>query len=243
MLRPLKASPIAMVAAVAAVVVVVAAVNVALFAGPGCDPGRTCVPAAGVSLVLPDGWKVEQPQEKDELLGASPGRDSPYGLFIARGSDELSAPIPTDLDGLEAALEAWLTPSTGVFQQIDASAVDRVTLPIGPAVRARWADTTGFIMYEGSEVASYWCFVRGQLIEIQYVVDTGEDPPTLLTDVPADVAAAIASLRVMGATASPAPSHGSNGSAVMPTLPPGAPDSSRGVRTPTSRTRRRASRG
>jgi hypothetical protein len=192
-------------AAAASALVVVAAglvVSVERVVHPSCGPGRECVSAAGVSLVLPAGWHPQPRDSEDILFAAAPTHDSPYGLMIRRGSDELDPPTPSDLDGVEAALTAMLDPDrTGSFTRVQDSAVDRVTLPVGPAVRARYAQTTSFIVSYNATVVSYWCFVDGRLLAIQYVANWGEGEAALPADVPSEVRSALDSLRPLRADA------------------------------------------
>lgn len=197
---------LATVAAAGALVVVTAGlvVGVERVVHPSCGPGRECVPAAGVSLVLPAGWHP-QPRDSDDILfAAAPTHDSWYGLMIRRGSDELG--LPTDLDGVETALVSLLdTSGEGSFTQVESSAVDRVTLPIGPAVRARYAQTTSFIINDSAAIVAYWCFVDARLIEIEYVENLGEGGAELLADVPSEVRSALDSLRPLRADAAALP--------------------------------------
>ena len=162
--------------------------------GPSCGTGRECVPEAGVSLVLPTGWRAQPRDDADILFAGAPSHDSWYGLMIRRGSAEFAAPVPTDLDGVNAALVSTLGESSR-FIHVGTSTIDRVTLPIGPAVRARYSQTFSFIMIDNSSAVTYWCFVDGMLIEIEYVEDHGEGDAPQLTDVPPDVRSTLDSLR------------------------------------------------
>jgi len=190
------------------VVLSVLAVGVYLvrpFDGVRCDPGRECIPAAGVSLIIPPGWHRQPVDDPDTLFAAAPAQDSPVGLLIADGSTSLEQPAPTDLPHADEAVQVALDPTIKGFVSVGESEIDEVTLPIGRAVRARWTQTTAFIMTDDSSNVAYWCFVGGKLIEIEYVDDLGETGgPPLPSDVPPEVAATIASLRLLGPS-SPTP--------------------------------------
>ena len=194
---------------VSAVGIGVAALLVAAFVvkggqilGPSCGSGRECVPEAGVSLVLPTGWHAQPTDYSSILFAAAPSSESSFGLMIRRGSAELAAPVPSDLDGVNAALVSTLGASSG-FTGVVASSIDRVTLPIGPAIRARYSQTFSFIMIDNASVIDYWCFVGGKLIEIEYVDDYGENDAPQLTDVPPDVRSTLDSLRLLQGPSGP----------------------------------------
>jgi hypothetical protein len=131
--------------------------------GAACGPGRTCVPDAGVSVALPAGWSGKG--SADEPLH-SPSA----GIILRRGDAILEAGLRT-LEEVEAAVAARFSSRTyGYPDFIDESLRDRVTLPIGPAVRDR---LRGWRMgsFGGSFPFSstvYWFFVDGQLVELEY---------------------------------------------------------------------------
>ncbi len=179
------------------------AVAIGQVADPSCGPGRECVAEAGVSLILPAGWRSQPRDEADILFAAAPSHDSPYGLMIRRGADQFDPPVPADLDEVERSLVAALAPGGQMsFTQVNESIVDRVTLPLGPAIRARYSQTTSFFLSDNATIVSYWCFLDGRLLTIQYVENHGEGDAMLLPDVPPDVRSSLDSLRPLAADTS-----------------------------------------
>ena len=131
--------------------------------GAACGPGQTCVPDAGVSVVLPAGWSGKGSANE-------PLHSPSAGIILRRGDAILEAGLRT-LDEVEAAVAARFSSGTfGHPDYIDESLRDRVTLPIGPAVRDRlrgWAMGNFGGSFPFSSTV-YWFFVDGQLVELEY---------------------------------------------------------------------------
>ena len=131
--------------------------------GAACGPGQTCVPDAGVSVVLPAGWSGKGSANE-------PLHSPSAGIILRRGDAILEAGLRT-LDEVEAAVAARFSSGTfGHPDYIDESLRDRVTLPIGPAVRDRlrgWRRGSygSPVPFSGT---AYWFFVDGQLVELEY---------------------------------------------------------------------------
>jgi hypothetical protein len=131
--------------------------------GAACGPGQTCVPDAGVSVVLPAGWSGKGSANE-------PLRWTSARIILQRGDAILEAGLRT-LEEVEAAVAARFSSRPyGYPDYIDESLRDRVTLPIGPAVRDRLRGSA-MGTFGGSFPFSstvYWFFVDGQLVELEY---------------------------------------------------------------------------
>lgn len=162
--------------------------------GAACGPGRTCVPDAGVSVVLPAGWSGKGSANE-------PLQSPSAGIILQRGDAILDAGLRT-LDEVEAAVAARF--SSGTFGHpdfIDESLTDRVTLPIGPAVRDRlrgWRMGGFGGAFPFSSIV-YWFFVDGRLVELEYrEAWSGAGDPALPPETePAELRSILDSLHLM----------------------------------------------
>jgi hypothetical protein len=166
--------------------------------GAACGPGQTCVPDAGVSVALPAGWSVKGSPDKDELLRAESSSPS-VGIILQRGDAILEDGSLRTLEEVEAAVAAEFSAGTNIgFGLIDESVMDRVTLPIGPAVRDRLTWTRSFILSYSYSGTAYWFFVDGRLLDLEYDEAWGEGGSSLPSETePAELRAILDSLRTM----------------------------------------------
>jgi len=187
--------------------------------GAACGPGQTCVPDAGVSVALPAGWSVKGSAGKDELLRAESSLPS-VGIVIQRGDAILEAGPLQTLEEVEAAVAAEFAPDTDIgFGFIDESVLDKVTLPIGPAVRDRLTWTRSFILSYSYSSTAYWFFVDGQLLELEYDEAWGEGGSALPPETePAELRSILDSLHRM----TPEMQTAGQAAAVLPWLVAGA---------------------
>jgi hypothetical protein len=149
---------------------------VALFSihavAPYCPPGGKCVWSAGVSVVVPSGWST-QPVDRGELLVIAPGKDARVRIVMEDGAAIGSRPHAT-LDVVEATMIAALGDTSDTFTHVNGLAVERVSLPVGPAVRARYVSTTTFIISYSQANDSVWFFANGRLLAVSWQQQLGE---------------------------------------------------------------------
>jgi hypothetical protein len=177
-------------AAVAAVLV--AAWAVSACALDGCPSGRTCVPGAGVSFVLPPGWHAADAKDPTLFAAERRGDGAPARLDVADGSHMLAEadldPQPATLDDLEATALRRLTPPGGTFDRAANATSARVTLPLGPAVRLSYTQTTSFIFTYATGTVEEWVRVGDRLVVFVYREAFGEGSGGPAPDLPEFVA-------------------------------------------------------
>ena len=95
------AAALAILAPIGALVVVDAA-------QPACGAGRTCVPSAGISFVLPDGWSRTAP-ESEELYAATAG--GPEARFVVEDGSRVlvdaGSAVPTESTASPCRSRRW----------------------------------------------------------------------------------------------------------------------------------------
>ena len=189
--RIAAATTIALFASIGALVVVDAA-------QPACGPGRTCVPSARISLVLPGGWSRTAP-ESGELYAATAGSDH-RRFVIQDGSQmlrEAGLPVPTDIDGVAARVPALFEDGGGPFSSITGVLARRAELPVGTAARVSYTSTTSFILIYNQTTITEWVFINGRLIVLEYMVAYGEGTPVSTASDPPDCTLLLDSLRAL----------------------------------------------
>ena len=148
----------AVAVAIAVPIVALIAVDIA---APLCPQGWTCIPAAGVSLVLPDGWS-RRVAGADQLFEAGAGDVA--RITIADGREILGSVASLD-DVERAAREQFGQNSIGFTHSNLGS--DRIDLPIGPAVRVSWVSRPWFHQVDQGNTTE-WFFLDGRLLVIEY---------------------------------------------------------------------------
>jgi hypothetical protein len=148
---------------------------------PGCtdrcstDPGRRCVPSAGLSLVLPEGWSPKD-AEDGALFAVAPDGVSDIRVVIETGTSVFHDAVPTTLDAVQQEITSRASGSSWPTAITDLQ-FSRAPLPIGPALRASFSSATNFILTYSQTTVSYWFYVDGRLLAIEYDVAYGEDTP------------------------------------------------------------------
>jgi hypothetical protein len=148
------------VVAVAIAVPIVALIAVDI-AAPLCPRGRACIPAAGISLVLPDGWS-RRIADADQLFEASAGDVARITIVDGR---EILGSVASLADVERAAREQFGQNAIG-FTHSNLSS-DRIGLPIGPAVRVSWVSRPWFYQVDQGNTTE-WFFLDGRLLVIMY---------------------------------------------------------------------------
>jgi hypothetical protein len=157
-----------------------------------CPSGRTCVPAAGVSFVLPAGWHTTDAEDPTLFAAERKGGGAPARLDVADGSHMLAEagldPQPATLDDLEAAALRRLTPPGGTFSWAANATSARVTLPLGPAVRLSYTQTTSFMFTYTTGTVEEWVRVGDRPVVFVYREAFGEGSGGPAPDLPEFVA-------------------------------------------------------
>ncbi len=164
---------------------------------PTCGAGRTCVPAAGVSFVLPDGWRRTATDDGD-LFAASAG--SEQTRFVIEDGGKVigkdGGAVPTGPEGVDARATSLLSQGSGFGRNSDISA-RRVDLPVGPAIRIAYTSSTSFIFTYYQTNVTHWLSVDGRLVVLEYMTSYGEGTPGDTSSDPADLTELLASLQVL----------------------------------------------
>lgn len=148
----------AVAVAVAVAIVTLIAVDVA---APLCPRGRTCVPAAGISLVLPHGWS-RRVADADQLFAAGAGDVA--RISIEDGREILGS--VASLDDVERAARERFGQNAIGFTHSNLGS-ERIDLPIGPAVRVTWVSRPWFYQVDQGNTTE-WFFLDGRLLVIEY---------------------------------------------------------------------------
>jgi hypothetical protein len=164
-------------------------------AQPACGLGRTCVPAAGISFVLPAGWSGVAP-ESTELLAATAGSGDTR-FVIEDGARVLSDDghaVPTDIAGVAAEVSS-LVGGGGGFTRHTGVSTELVELPVGSAVRVSYTSATSFFLVYYQTTITHWFFVGGRLVVLEYMRAYGEGTPGDPSRDPPDYSQLLGSLR------------------------------------------------
>jgi hypothetical protein len=146
---------------------------------PACGQGWTCVPSAGIALVLPPGWSEEAPGGS-ELFRASAGAE--WARFVIEDGErvltEAGLEVPASLDDVAASYVAMLEdPDRTGFTRYSEIATRHLDLPAGPAVRISYMSATAFILVTYQTTVSVWSYVGGHLIVMELMTSFGEGDP------------------------------------------------------------------
>lgn len=128
---------------------------------PLCPSGRTCVVAAKLSLVLPNGWS-RRIADADHLFEAEAGDSG--RVVIEDGHAMLGA--VASLDEVERAATSYFGGGSIGYGRADLTS-KRIDLPIGPAVRVTWESTPWFYDVHQGNITD-WVFLDGRLVVIEY---------------------------------------------------------------------------
>lgn len=172
--------------------------NVGLGGPHPCDNGRTCVPAAGISLVLAPGWAQLAPGQSEGLFSASAGGVHRRVWIILEDARVYLDPPPTDIDLVGPAAQqvrndenVWL----GYRNDNPDAEVERVELPIGSAVRVRWV-APHFLVGNYAHI-DYWFFAHGRLLVMTYEEPQESVPGFLPMGIPTSVDAIVQSIQLI----------------------------------------------
>jgi hypothetical protein len=162
------------------------------FGGPHpCGDGRTCIPEAGISLVLPSTWR-ETDERYRYMFVAAPGGKGRTGIGLTAGLDVLS-PLPTELTSLEEAVRQLRTVPSVVFEGPDLEGViegveaeaERIELAIGEAVRVRYVAPEYWAGWH--QHIDYWFYAGSRMLVLTYVDGPADhiprDSPAVLDDI------------------------------------------------------------
>lgn len=178
--------------ACASLAVVVAPVGVLLTVAwwaPSCRPGWTCLPEAGITFAMPEGWS-RVGADPDDFFAASAGSDrrrfvveDGAGILVGYGHA-----VPSSVVELENVLPGLLAarPSISFTYNTDVAA-RREKLPAGDALRVDFLHWTSFLFALKQASITYWLRVGDRLLVFEYMEAYGEgaseptsaDPPEL----------------------------------------------------------------
>lgn len=140
------------------------------YAAPLCPPGRVCIPAANLSLTLPDGWSRRG--AGDGLFEAGQGDSR---RIVIDDAQELIGPVGS-LDELMPIVTDRLSSGELGYSHSHVTS-QRVELPVGPAIRVTYVSTPWFYQVEQNNITE-WFFIDGRLAMISYQ----EVPPGSASD-------------------------------------------------------------
>ena len=131
-----------------------------------------------MSFVLPAGWRTVDAKEPTLFAAERKGDGVPRRLDVADGARLLSEAgldaRPTTLDEVEAVARQRLAPSGGTFSRAADATGARVEIPLGPAVRLGYTQTTAFILAYRTGTVEEWVRVGDRLVVFVYRESFGE---------------------------------------------------------------------
>ena len=186
------------VAALAAAALTVGGAVAAGTVRPSCPPARTCVPSMGISFDLPAGWSRADPDAGERYAASAGGTEHRFviedGAAVFR---DQGATVPASLDDVRASVPELLAGNQG-FGSTSGIEAEWVDLPAGPAIRVAYTRTTSFIFSSTQTNVTYWLFVDGKLVVLEYMTAFGEGSPDETATDPPDFSRLLASVRALG---------------------------------------------